>query len=139
MPKGIQRSLHTLIPQPWDCAGKTGTAENHECDWRPDSAARPAAAAARLRPLPPEALRRQRPGHPAIARGAPGNGKVLRGRAEIEKLFKSFIDAGVHNHAHRRTERGAQPPPRCRRTASCSQPQASCSSGPAVLSTAICR
>ena len=30
---------------------------------------------------------------------SPGNGKTLVGRAEIEKLFKSFIDNGVHNHA----------------------------------------
>jgi uncharacterized protein (TIGR02246 family) len=29
---------------------------------------------------------------------SPGNGKVITGRAEIEKLFKSFIDAGVHHH-----------------------------------------
>jgi uncharacterized protein (TIGR02246 family) len=27
-----------------------------------------------------------------------GNGKTLVGRAEIEKLFKSFIDGGVHKH-----------------------------------------
>ena len=27
-----------------------------------------------------------------------GDGKTLVGRAEIEKLFKSFIDAGVHKH-----------------------------------------
>ena len=29
---------------------------------------------------------------------SPGNGQTLVGRAEIENLFKSFIDAGVHNH-----------------------------------------
>jgi uncharacterized protein (TIGR02246 family) len=29
---------------------------------------------------------------------SPGNGQVLTGRAEIEKLFQSFVDAGVHNH-----------------------------------------
>lgn len=29
---------------------------------------------------------------------SPGNGKTLTGRAEIEKLFKSFIDGGVNNH-----------------------------------------
>lgn len=29
---------------------------------------------------------------------SPGNGKVLVGRAEIENLFKSFVDGGVHNH-----------------------------------------
>ncbi len=29
---------------------------------------------------------------------SPGNGNALVGRAEIENLFKSFIDAGVHNH-----------------------------------------
>ncbi len=29
---------------------------------------------------------------------SPGNGKVLVGRAEIESLFKSFVDGGVHNH-----------------------------------------
>lgn len=28
-----------------------------------------------------------------------GDGKVLVGRAEIEKLFKSFVENGVHNHA----------------------------------------
>lgn len=27
-----------------------------------------------------------------------GNGKTLVGRPEIEKLFKSFIDSGVHKH-----------------------------------------
>jgi uncharacterized protein (TIGR02246 family) len=30
---------------------------------------------------------------------SPGDGKTLVGRAEIETLFKSFIDAGVHNHS----------------------------------------
>jgi uncharacterized protein (TIGR02246 family) len=29
---------------------------------------------------------------------SPGNGLTLAGRAEIEGLFKSFVDAGVHNH-----------------------------------------
>jgi uncharacterized protein (TIGR02246 family) len=29
---------------------------------------------------------------------SPGNGQILVGRAEIEKLFKTFIDNGVHNH-----------------------------------------
>ena len=29
---------------------------------------------------------------------SPGNGQVLKGRAEIEKLFQGFVDAGVHNH-----------------------------------------
>jgi uncharacterized protein (TIGR02246 family) len=29
---------------------------------------------------------------------SPGNGVTLVGRAEIEGLFKSFVDAGVHNH-----------------------------------------
>ncbi len=29
---------------------------------------------------------------------SPGDGKVLVGRAEIEKLFQSFVDNGVHNH-----------------------------------------
>jgi uncharacterized protein (TIGR02246 family) len=29
---------------------------------------------------------------------SPGNGKTLVGRAEIENLFKSFVDGGVHNH-----------------------------------------
>lgn len=29
---------------------------------------------------------------------SPGNGQILSGRAEIEKLFQSFVDAGVHNH-----------------------------------------
>jgi uncharacterized protein (TIGR02246 family) len=27
-----------------------------------------------------------------------GNGKTLMGRSEIEKLFKGFIDGGVHKH-----------------------------------------
>ncbi|KND61606.1 Ketosteroid isomerase [Candidatus Burkholderia verschuerenii] len=30
---------------------------------------------------------------------SPGNGKTVQGRDEIEKLFKSFFDAGVHDHA----------------------------------------
>jgi ketosteroid isomerase-like protein len=29
---------------------------------------------------------------------SPGNGKTLVGRAEIETLFKGFVDVGVHNH-----------------------------------------
>jgi len=29
---------------------------------------------------------------------SPGNGKTLVGRAEIENLYKSFVDGGVHNH-----------------------------------------
>lgn len=29
---------------------------------------------------------------------SPGNGKTLVGRAEIENLFKGFVDGGVHNH-----------------------------------------
>ena len=29
---------------------------------------------------------------------SPGNGVTLVGRAEIENLFKSFVDGGVHNH-----------------------------------------
>ena len=29
---------------------------------------------------------------------SPGNGNTLVGRSEIENLFKSFVDAGVHNH-----------------------------------------
>lgn len=29
---------------------------------------------------------------------SPGDGRVLTGRAEIEKLFQSFIDNGVHHH-----------------------------------------
>lgn len=29
---------------------------------------------------------------------SPGNGKVVTGRAEIEKLFKGFFEAGAHNH-----------------------------------------
>jgi len=29
---------------------------------------------------------------------SPGNGVTLEGRAEIEGLFQSFVDAGVHNH-----------------------------------------
>lgn len=33
------------------------------------------------------------------AKLSPGNGQTLIGRAEIEKLFQSFIDNGVHNHA----------------------------------------
>ncbi len=30
---------------------------------------------------------------------SPGNGKSIVGRAEIESLFKSFVDAGVHDHS----------------------------------------
>ena len=33
------------------------------------------------------------------AKLSPGNGETIVGRAEIEKLFQSFIDNGVHNHA----------------------------------------
>ncbi len=29
---------------------------------------------------------------------SPGNGVTLVGRAEIENLFQSFVDGGVHNH-----------------------------------------
>lgn len=29
---------------------------------------------------------------------SPGNGKTLVGRAEIEALYRGFVDAGVHNH-----------------------------------------
>ncbi|HQR50392.1 MAG TPA: SgcJ/EcaC family oxidoreductase [Methylophilaceae bacterium] len=29
---------------------------------------------------------------------SPGNGQTLLGRAEIEKLFQSFVDGGVHQH-----------------------------------------
>lgn len=29
---------------------------------------------------------------------SPGNGKTLVGRTEIEKLFKGFVDGGIHNH-----------------------------------------
>lgn len=29
---------------------------------------------------------------------SPGNGKVVAGRADIEKLFKGFFEAGAHNH-----------------------------------------
>ena len=29
---------------------------------------------------------------------SPGNGKTIVGRAEIENLFKGFVDGGVHNH-----------------------------------------
>jgi uncharacterized protein (TIGR02246 family) len=29
---------------------------------------------------------------------SPGNGQVLKGRAQIAELLKSFIDNGVHNH-----------------------------------------
>lgn len=30
---------------------------------------------------------------------SPGNGQTLVGRSEIEKLFKSFIENGVHKHS----------------------------------------
>lgn len=30
---------------------------------------------------------------------SPGNGKTLVGRAEIENLFRGFVEAGVHNHS----------------------------------------
>lgn len=30
---------------------------------------------------------------------SPGNGTTLSGRAAIEKLFQSFVDNGIHNHA----------------------------------------
>lgn len=29
---------------------------------------------------------------------SPGNGKTLIGRAEIQNLFSSFVEVGVHNH-----------------------------------------
>jgi uncharacterized protein (TIGR02246 family) len=29
---------------------------------------------------------------------SPGNGTTVQGRADIEKLFKSYFDAGVHDH-----------------------------------------
>lgn len=29
---------------------------------------------------------------------SPGDGKILVGRAAIEQLFQSFVDAGVHHH-----------------------------------------
>jgi len=29
----------------------------------------------------------------------PGNGKTIQGREEIEKVFKSFFDVGVHDHS----------------------------------------
>jgi uncharacterized protein (TIGR02246 family) len=29
---------------------------------------------------------------------SPGNGQTLVGRAEIETIFKGFVDGGVHNH-----------------------------------------
>lgn len=29
---------------------------------------------------------------------SPGNGEVLKGRADIEELFQSYIDGGLHNH-----------------------------------------
>lgn len=37
---------------------------------------------------------------------SPGNGQTLVGRGEIEKLFKSFIDNGVHNHTIEIVEAG---------------------------------
>jgi uncharacterized protein (TIGR02246 family) len=30
---------------------------------------------------------------------SPGNGQAVVGRAEIQKLFQGFFDAGAHNHA----------------------------------------
>jgi len=30
---------------------------------------------------------------------SPGNGKTIEGKAEIENLFKGFVDNGVHNHS----------------------------------------
>jgi uncharacterized protein (TIGR02246 family) len=30
---------------------------------------------------------------------SPGNGETVTGRAEIERLFQSFIDDGLHNHS----------------------------------------
>lgn len=38
---------------------------------------------------------------------SPGDGKVLVGRNEIEKLFNSFIDGGVHDHTLEIVESGA--------------------------------
>lgn len=38
---------------------------------------------------------------------SPGDGKVLVGREEIEKLFNSFIDGGVHDHTLEIVESGA--------------------------------
>lgn len=38
---------------------------------------------------------------------SPGDGKVLVGREEIETLFKSFIDGGVHDHTLEIVEFGA--------------------------------
>lgn len=38
---------------------------------------------------------------------SPGDGKVLVGRDEIEKLFNSFIDGGVHDHTLEIVESGA--------------------------------
>jgi uncharacterized protein (TIGR02246 family) len=29
---------------------------------------------------------------------SPGNGKTVKGRAEIEKLFQGYFDAGTHDH-----------------------------------------
>jgi ketosteroid isomerase-like protein len=30
---------------------------------------------------------------------SPGNGQILKGQTEVEALFQSFVDGGVHNHA----------------------------------------
>jgi len=30
---------------------------------------------------------------------SPGNGQVLKGQTEVETLFQSYVDGGVHNHA----------------------------------------
>jgi ketosteroid isomerase-like protein len=30
---------------------------------------------------------------------SPGNGQILKGKIEVETLFQSFVDGGVHNHA----------------------------------------
>lgn len=37
---------------------------------------------------------------------SPGNGQTLVGRSEIEKLFQSFVDNGVHNHTIEIVEAG---------------------------------
>jgi ketosteroid isomerase-like protein len=38
---------------------------------------------------------------------SPGNGQVLVGRSELEKLFTSFIDGGVHDHTLEILETGS--------------------------------
>jgi len=30
---------------------------------------------------------------------SPGNGQILKGQAEVETLFQSYVDGGVHGHA----------------------------------------